>query len=274
MEIITLNNSKGGCTKTTSAYFIANLLASDSHKKVKQKYKRNRLRTLVIDGDYQSNLSKALLKENYDSTKGGLLEVLKTGDAIPYTQEIGEDFYLIQSTEHLSLFESYFEKELRGKPDALYTLERALTVLVNELEIERIVCDSAPALNQILFQILNLGANWGVPNKVIIPVPVDEFGLDSIGTVTNNLTASLKTNPNLSLIGLLPVLYDSRIKHHNTTISSLKSIYNGLILDTVIPYRAGLVELRNDGFSEEFSKQRKDLEPYYKLLLTIKGDEK
>lgn len=94
---------------------------------------------------------------------------------------------------------------------------------------------------------------------------MDDFGLSSIGTVTNNLTASLKTNPNLSLVGLLPVLYDSRIKNHKETLSNLKSIYNGLILDVVIPYRAGLVDIRSEGFSESFAKQRKDLEPYYEL---------
>ena len=270
MEIITFNNSKGGCAKTTSTFFVSNLFANESHEKVEDKYKRNRRRkTLVIDGDYQGNLSNALLKEKYDDKTGGLLEVLKEGNAIPFTQEIGEDFYLIQSSERLSQFDSYFEQRLKGTEGALQTLERALTQLVQALEIDVIVCDTAPALNQILLQILNLGATWNVPNKVIIPIPVDEFGLQSIGTVTNNLTASLKTNSNLSLVGLLPVLYDSRIKQHRQTLEDLKKIYNGLILDVTIPYRSGIVDIRSNGFTEHLSKQRKDLEPYYELLLKL-----
>ena len=70
VKVLAFFNHKGGVSKTTSNFIIGNLLASDSHSRVKKKHIRKGEKVLFVDLDFQRNLTNAVLRnENEVITK-------------------------------------------------------------------------------------------------------------------------------------------------------------------------------------------------------------
>lgn len=272
LNIIVVTTHKGGVTKTTSSYFLSHLFATSSHRKVRTyDYRRKGEKTLVVDLDFQSNLSKAILKEQYDSITGGVLEGLSEQDALPYVVQSNkhENLYVLPATRSLATFDDIFAKNLANLDNPFKLLESSIENVVEVLDIQNIVIDTSPSLNKLL--LMGLNVSFGRKTNVLIPFQLDGFGADSIFEITNTLnTVREKTNPNIKVVGLLPVLLEGTSKRDKEVLQQVKEVYGDLVIKTEIMRKTDIKTIVENGFSEEYIGERKALKMYYDLFKNVK----
>lgn len=272
VNILVVTTHKGGVTKTTSSYFLSHLFATDSHEKIrKYDYQRQGENTLVIDLDFQSNLSKAVLKEQYRDIKGGVLEAIAEQDALPYIVQSSqhEKLYILPATNALANFDDIFAKNLASLEDPFHLLETAIEEAVETLNIKNIVIDTSPSLNKLL--LMGLNVSFGNKTNVLIPFQLDQFGADSIVDITKTLkSVSQTTNKNIHVIGLVPVLLEGTSKRDKEVLEQIKEVYGELVLDTKIMRKTDIKTIVEIGFSEQYANERKALEMYYQLFQNVK----
>lgn len=268
VNIFLFQNHKGGVSKSTSSYIFSNLLATDSHPKVLPVRKGER--TLVVDLDFQTNVSISLLKERYDEIEGGVLEALADGDATPYVQQINENLFVLPALDNIATFDEIFIRELSDIENSTKLLENAIASFVEEFDIKNVVIDTAPSLNKLLFQGLNICFE-DRPTNVIIPFPLDSYGKRSIQQSVETLSSVMEnSNPNINVIGLVPVLLDINTSLDNQILEEIREIYGDSLLDVALLRRADIKKMKETGFSEKYSKEREVLSMYYDLYEKVK----
>ncbi|PFW72129.1 hypothetical protein COL23_25605 [Priestia aryabhattai] len=272
VNIYVITAHKGGVTKTTSSFFMSHLFATKNHEKVRRyAYQREGQNTLVIDLDFQADLSKAILKKQYKDIKGGVLEAIGSQDALPYivqSQE-HENLYVLPATTSLAQFDDIFAKNLAHLENPFSFLESALEEAIDTLDIKNIVIDTSPSLNKLM--LMGLSVSFGRSTNVLIPFQLDQFGMYSIEDMTNTLkSVKEKTNPNTKLIGLVPVLLEGTSKRDKEILVQVKNAYENLVIDTKIMRKTDIKTIVEQGFSEQYASERKALNMYYELFNNVK----
>jgi len=272
MNIIMLAANKGGVTKTSTSFMLSSLFASDSHKKIlKYDYRRVGGNTLVIDLDRQANVSKTLLNDQYDPSGGSVMDAIGTGDASPFIVKVDkqEKLFVLPATKALDDFEDDYYENLSNLDNPFKLLESSLEKVVVDLDIKNIIIDSAPSINKIL--LMGLGVSFGNKTNVIIPFPLDRYGADSILDTAEAIEAVQGSfNPNATIMGLLPALVDSNTKRDEVYLEQVKDVYGELVIDFVVARRTAIKDILEDGFSEEYIRERNALKMYYKIFNEVK----
>lgn len=222
-HIIAVLNQKGGVGKTTTAVNLAAFLSKGG---------RN---VLVCDIDPQGN-STSGLGVNKNSLDTTLYDVLfSRAEADKVSKEVGKHgLFLLPSNAELS----GAEVELVNEPNREHRLRLAL----EKLDYDYIIIDCPPSLGLLTVNALVAATD------VLIPVQAEYYameGLSQLLSVTQQVRESL--NPQLSILGIVITLYDSRTSLSEEVKKELQSHFGSKVLSTIIPRNVRLAEAPSFG---------------------------
>lgn len=181
MKIITTAVIKGGTGKTTTAAALAQAAAQEGK------------RVLVIDLDPQANLSFFI---GADQNAPGSYQLLHGADATQLIQETDQGIQAIAASPDLAT-----EKTT---PGSAKRLQEAIEPLKKRFDICFI--DTPPQMGELTFNALQ--ASTGL----IIPLETDNSSLQGLYQITDIAHQMQRSNPALSIIGVILTRYDARPK--------------------------------------------------------------
>lgn len=181
MQIITVAIQKGGVAKTTTAAVLAQAAA----------YRGKRV--LAIDLEPQGNLSQALAVRAGDPVANSYNLIMRTQPAERTIVKSGQGMDVIPAGRELSTVTS-------GRGSAR-RLQQALAPLEGKYDL---VFIDTPAAGELQYNALQ--ASTGV----IIPVEPASFNIQSLYMITDVIGLLQRSNPALSLKGILVTKYDRR----------------------------------------------------------------
>ena len=234
MRLIALINQKGGVGKTTSAVNLGAALAEAGR------------RVLLVDLDPQANLSLHLdhaLDADEPSTYSVLIGNSPVSAAIRPTTT--EGLRLVASNIDLSGAElelaSAFGRESLLK-DALAKWEAEERAANGEAPVDYVLLDCPPSLG--LLSINGLVA----AHEVIVTMQTEFFALQGISKLMDVFELiRQRLNPELAISGILPCLYDSRLKLAREVLAEIRKYFPGQVLPRPISKNVKLAEAPSYG---------------------------
>jgi len=208
-RVIAFANQKGGVAKTTSTLNLAAAL------------KEKELRVLCVDMDPQGNLtmSQGL---NPDSIERSMFDVLVHRMPIENVIHKTEIDIAVSSIDLAGA-----ELALSSMIGRERALEKALAPLKGEYDY--ILIDTPPSLG--LLTINALVASDGV----IVPVQCEYLSLRGLVQLENTLVMIRENlNPNVSIVGILPTMFDRRTLHTREAVEILEENFGDLVFNTRI----------------------------------------
>ena len=224
-RIFCIANQKGGVGKTTTCVNLAAGLAAAGQ------------RVLLVDLDPQGNattgsgLDKRALKKSIYHVLVGLSTV---ADTRIRAEEAGYD--VLPSN-----------RDLAGAEVELVDLERRENRLRDALaphgnDYDFVLVDCPPSLS--LLTLNGLCAAHGV----IIPMQCEYYALEGVSDLVNSITkVRANMNRDLTIIGLLRVMFDPRVTLQQQVSAQLEEHFKGKVFQTVIPRNVRLAEAPSHG---------------------------
>lgn len=211
MKTFIIANAKGGVGKTTTAVTLASGYAAMGE------------RVLLIDTDVQGNIAYFLGLPPADELFE-LLVVEKEISAVVYEVTYLPKLSVIRSFRKTAVVESMLTSQQKDylEWDIKTLLRIPLAAAQNEYDI--VFIDTAPALSSIQQAALYASDFLIIP---AIPEYASEAGVSQLATTVHSIDA--KT----SLLGVLPMMVDSRSREHAQTISEMEKAFPGLVLPRV-----------------------------------------
>ena len=267
VNVIIVSNEKGGIGKTTIASTLASMLASDSHEKLEGKYKRKAEKVLLVDADLQGNSTFYLTRQLRAAFEGrSLIEAIAEEDATDYIVEVTEHLHVLPSSSKVAMFDAQFAKYRDQIEEPAKWLERTLETVAHNYDW--LIVDTSPSLTELQLQTFNI--SFGGDTNVLIPMQTERFGFHSVQQFSDTLTpVNQHTNPNLVVLGVVPVLTDGTAVDKNIMLEA-EAAFGDLLFKTIIKRRAGIKRMVDTGFSEHYAKEREALQDFYDLLLEVK----
>lgn len=189
MKIICFINLKGGCAKTTTTLNMAYELQK----------RRNKI--LLLDNDKQGNLSKAYQRydpEGLCSTAKLLLQNQKEPEKI--IQSTPEEYGNIDIiTANMSLLSATYSLTENTQSVQYRKYKDFLEQIQNTYDY--CLIDNPP---DIALNVINALA---AADEVIIPVKIDEWALDGMDILREQIGEAENINPNIRLLGILITSY-------------------------------------------------------------------
>ena len=219
-KIIAIANQKGGVEKTTTAINLAASLAVLEHK------------TLIADVDPQANATsglgidpKQVTSSIYECMIGEIAPqnvVQKT--ALDYLEIIPSHINLVGAEVEMINFD--------------HREERMRTTLAQiKDKYAYIIIDCAPSLGLLTINALTAA------DSLIIPIQCEYFALEGLGKLLNTIKIiQTRLNPDLEIEGLLMTMYDSRLRLSNQIVEEVRTHFNKMVFDTIIPRNIKLSE--------------------------------
>lgn len=205
-RIIAISNQKGGTGKTTTTLNLGAALAQFHQRKV-----------LLIDLDPQGSLSvfTGLSPERLD---------LNIGDVIQQPARFDEALQTWHSPRlqilpaHPRLEKQLDSELLRNswRPNLASLLKRAAS------QFDFVLVDCPPTLNQLTAQA------FGNVDSVLIPLQCEYMALRGLQLLLKTIEQIRSAaNPNLSVLGILPTMFDKRILHAREILQELTRTFDG-----------------------------------------------
>lgn len=217
MPIIGVINQKGGVGKTTTAISLAAALAE--HRE-----------TLLVDLDPQANASSGVGIERPDVT---IYDVL-IGSAS------ARKAVLPTSVDNLSILAASADLagaavELDASSDNLRLLAKAL--LGVRASYPFIIIDSPPSIGALTLNSL------AAADQLVIPLQAEYYALEGIASMMDTVErVRTSLNPDLSILGIVLTMFDNRTKLSQEVEDNVRSHFNDLVFETVIPRNVRLAE--------------------------------
>jgi chromosome partitioning protein len=225
-HIIAIANQKGGVGKTTTAINLGASLAAAEK------------RTLIIDMDPQGNATSGLGVRG-DSVKASLFGVLL--DRIPLASATVRGVHfpaldVVPTTVDLVGAEAMLVRV----PKREFELHNALDPLRDVYDFVLIDCPPSMGL-------LTLNALVAA-DSVMIPLQTEYFALEGLSQFAEMLQAVRQhLNPRLRINGILPTMYDPRLKLAREVVSDAERFFGSQTLQTRIPRNVRLAEAPSFG---------------------------
>ena len=224
-RIIAIANQKGGVGKTTTAINVAASLATLEHK------------TLIIDVDPQANATSGVGLDPQE-VQSSIYEcmvnevepasiVQKT--ALPYLDIIPSHINLVGAEVEMINFQKR-EERMR---EALRPVKK---------DYDYIIIDCAPSLGLITINALTAS------DSLLVPVQCEYFALEGLGKLLNTTKIiQSRLNPDLEIEGILLTMYDSRLRLSNQIVEEVRTHFQQMVFDTIIPRNIKLSEAPSFG---------------------------
>ncbi|NMM81840.1 chromosome partitioning protein [Acidovorax sp. SRB_14] len=224
-KIFCVANQKGGVGKTTTAVNLAAGLASIGQ------------RVLMVDLDPQGN---ATMGSGVDKRQ----LALSVYDVLIESASVREAAVLAEKCGYHVLGAN---RELAGAEIELVALERRemrLKAALAEVDgdYDFVLIDCPPSLSMLTLN--GLCAAHGV----VVPMQCEYFALEGVTDLVHTIKqVHANLNPDLQIIGLLRVMFDSRITLQQQVSEQLKGHFGDKVFDTVIPRNVRLAEAPSYG---------------------------
>jgi len=209
-RIFCIANQKGGVGKTTTTVNLAAGLARLGRK------------VLVVDLDPQGNatMGSGIDKRTLDPSVYDVL--LESASIVEARRPSPKGGYDVVGAN----------RELAGAEVELVGVERRDFVLI----------DCPPSLS--LLTLNGLACAHGV----VVPMQCEYFALEGLSDLVNTIKqVHANINPQLEVIGILRVMFDSRITLQAQVSEQLKAHFGARVFDTVIPRNVRLAEAPSYG---------------------------
>lgn len=210
MKVISIINLKGGVGKTFTSYNMAYELGKRGYK------------VLVLDNDKQGNISRAFfLNTLYTLRKCDAAMALMGTYKKPYDliTTINENIDLITANMSLMAATSELYKATGNQIDGYRKLiETTYTNPYNYKQenfnsaYDYMIIDNPP---DIAF---NVAAALKITDEVIVPVKIDEWALEGLDIIADQINEAKAINPKIKLLGVLVTMY----KNNDTNIAGLE----------------------------------------------------
>ncbi len=226
---ICVTNQKGGVGKTTTVINLGTSLAASQKK------------TLIIDLDPQANATSGL-GLNKDEIKSSIYDVL-IGDATLestiiniFSGDLNGFLYICPSSIDLT----GAEIELINTSDREWVLKKAMESIIESFDY--VIIDCPPSLNLLTVNALTAS------DSVIIPVQCEYYALEGLSQLSRTINLiKNRLNAQISIEGYLLTLFDTRNRLSHLIVNEVKSYFNSLVFETIIPRNVKLAECPSHG---------------------------
>jgi len=227
MKILAVANQKGGVGKTTTSVNLAAGLAEHGQ------------RVLLIDLDPQGNATSALgaEAENPPTLYGPLTGTADINSCLTPTRL--PKLSLIAANIDLA----GLEIEVARMEDHLLQLRRALQPLREGAAFDFAILDCPPSLGILMTNALVAA------DQLLVPVQCEYYALEGLGKLmfVMDQIRSSGANPTLTLSGLLMTMFDRRTNLAEAVVKDVRSHFEEVLYDTVIPRSVRLSEAPSFG---------------------------
>ena len=229
-KIFCIANQKGGVGKTTTTVNLAAGLA-----KVGQ-------RVLMIDLDPQGN---ATMGSGVDKRQLALTIYDVLLESAPIREARVKSEKLVAAGCGYDVLGA--NRELAGAEVELVNVERRekrlkLALAEVDADYDFILIDCPPSLSMLTLNGLCCA------HGVIVPMQCEYFALEGLTDLVNTIKqVHANLNTDLSIIGLLRVMFDPRITLQQQVSEQLKTHFGGKVFNTVIPRNVRLAEAPSYG---------------------------
>jgi chromosome partitioning protein len=212
-RVIAMVNQKGGVGKTTSTVSLGAALAG---------YGR---RVLLVDFDPQGAIAISF------GINPSALE-LSVYNLITEEQRHVDEVIVHSDVENLDLLPSNIdlaaaELQLVSEVGREYALKRALEPVLGNYDI--ILIDCQPSLGLLTLNALTAA------HGVVVPMECEYFALRGVALLKDTIDkVSARLNPDLSIIGVVATMYDSRTLHSREVLETVQQAFGDLVFITTI----------------------------------------
>lgn len=214
-RILAITNQKGGVGKTTTALNLGFELAN-----------RQR-RVLLVDLDPQGGLTVFMGLDPYHLARSSYSLLLYKDMRLARTlHTVSSELALVPASIDLAVATVKIIQE--SQP-----LDRLRTALHNNrLGFDYVLIDTPPTLD-VMTAISLVAAD-----EVIIPAQCHYLAMLGIRAIKDSIQRVREgmRNPDLTLRGVLPTMYDSASSQSQSVIDEMRAVLGDAVFDTVIPY--------------------------------------
>ena len=210
--VVSVANQKGGVAKTTSVASLGAAFAEQGR------------RVLLVDLDPQACLTFSLGVDP-DEVDRSVCEVLLGSAAVADVRVECEDGVdLVPSVIDLAGVEA----QLLARPGREFILRMALEPVLHDYDV--VLLDCSPSLGVLTLNALT--ASQGL----VIPMPCEMLSHRGVGQLLDTVADVQRVlNPALTVLGILPTLFDGRSNHAREVLADVGERYDLPVLEPPIP---------------------------------------